>query len=41
MVGYPGEFSTPTEGLTTVKMHVNSVIYNIIYRYMCMDVRDL
>ena len=36
---YPVEVSTPTVDLTTVKIHVNSVTFHIIYRYMCMDVR--
>ena len=40
LVDYPVEVSTPTADLTTVKMHVNSVISDIIYRYMCVDVKD-
>ena len=39
MVDYHREVSTPTSYLTTFKIHVNSVIYNMIYRYMYMDVR--
>ena len=34
---YHGEFSTPTADMTTVKIHVNSVISDIISRYMYMD----
>ena len=39
LVAYPREFITPTVDLNTVKMHVNSVISEIIYRYMFMDVK--
>ena len=39
LLDYPGEVSTPTSDLTTMKLHVNSTISNIISRYMCMDVK--
>ena len=31
LMEYPGEVSPPVEDLTTVKLHVNSIISNIIY----------
>ena len=40
LVEYPGEVITPTADLTTVKIHVNSVISDIISWYVCMDVKD-
>ena len=36
---YPGEFSTPTSDLTTMKLHVNSAISDAKSIYMCMDVK--
>ena len=36
---YPGEVSNPTADLTTGKLHVNSVMSDIITHYMCMDVK--
>ena len=41
LVDHPGEVSTPKLDLTTVKMHVNSAIFDIKFWYMCMDVKDL
>ena len=35
---YPGEVSTPTSDLPTVKIHVNCVISDIIFQDMCMYV---
>ena len=39
LIDYPGEFSTPTSDLTTMKLHVNSAISDIKSRYMRMDVK--
>ena len=39
LIDYTGEFSTPTSDLTTMKMHVNSVISEIKSQYMFMDVK--
>ena len=36
---YPGEVSTPTADLTTMKLHVNSAISEVKSRYMCMEVK--
>ena len=41
ILDYPGEVIIPTADLTTVKIRVNRPIYDIISRYMCMDVKDL
>ena len=41
MIDYPGEVSTSTSDLTTMKLHVNSAISDIKLRYMCMDVKDI
>ena len=39
LIDYPGEVSTPTSDLTTMKLHVNSAISDVKSRYMCMDVK--
>ena len=39
LIYYPGEISTPTSDLTTMKLHVNSAIFDIKSRDMCMDVK--
>ena len=36
---YPGDVSTPTSDLTTMKLHLNSTISDVKSRYMCMYVR--
>ena len=36
IIDYPGEVSTPTSDITTMKLHVNSAISYIKSRYMCM-----
>ena len=41
LIDYPGEVSTPTSDLDTMKLHVNSTISDVTSRYMCMDVNDL
>ena len=41
LIYYPEEASTPKLYLTTMKLHVNSAIYDIKSRYMCMDVKYL
>ena len=38
-IEYPREVSTPTSDLTTMQIHVNSVISNIKSWYMFMDIR--
>ena len=38
LLDYPGEVSTPTSDLNTMKLHVNSAILYVTSRYMCMDV---
>ena len=40
MIDYPGEVSTPTSDLTTMKIHINSSISDVKSRYICMDVKD-
>jgi len=40
LVDYPGNVSTPTADITTIKTHWNSVISEPKARYMCMDVKD-
>jgi hypothetical protein len=40
LVDYPGNVSTPTADVTTIKTHWNSVISDTKSRYMCMDVKD-
>ena len=39
LIGYPGEVSTPTSGLATMKLYFNSVISDVESRYICMDVK--
>ena len=39
LIDYPGEVSTPTSYLTTMKLHVNSAISEVKSRYLCMDVK--
>ena len=41
LIDYPGEFSTPTSDLTTMKLHVNSAISDVKSRYMCTDVKKI
>ena len=36
---YPGDVSTPTSDLNTMKLHLNSTISDVKSRYMCMYVR--
>ena len=38
IIDYPGELSTPTSDLTTMKLHVNSTISDIKSIYIFMDV---
>ena len=40
LLDYPGEVSTPTSDLTTMKIHVKRTILDVTSRYMCMDVKD-
>ena len=40
MINYPGEVSTPTSDLITMKLHIDSSISDTKSRYMCMDVND-
>ena len=40
MIYYPGEVSTLTSYLTTMKTHINSAMSDFKSRYVCMDVRD-
>ena len=40
MIDYPGEFSTQTSDLTTIKLYVNSIISDVKSRYMCMEIND-
>ena len=37
LIDYPGEISTPTSDLTTMKLHINSAISDVKSRYVCMD----
>ena len=39
LIDYLGEVSTPTSELTTMKLHVNSVISDVKSRYMWMDIK--
>ena len=36
---HPGEISTPTSDLTKVKLYVNSIISDIISRYVYMGIK--
>ena len=38
LIYYPGEVSTPTSDLITIKLHINSAILDVKSRYICMDV---
>ena len=38
LMDYPGEVSTTTSDLNTMKIHINSSISDVKSRYMCMDV---
>ena len=38
IIDYPGEFSTPTSYLITMKLYVNSAISEKKSRYLCMDI---
>ena len=40
LIDYPGDVSTPTSYLTTMKLHFNRAISDVKSRYMCMDVKD-
>ena len=39
LIDYPGEVSTPTSDLTTIKIRVNSAISDVKSRYMRMEVK--
>ena len=39
LIDYPGEVSTPTSDLTTMKLHINSAISDVKSRYMFMYVK--
>ena len=39
LIDYPGEVSTPTSDLPTMKLHVNSAISDVKSIYMCIDVK--
>ena len=39
MVDCPGEVSTSTSDLTTLKLHINSAISDVKSRYIRMDVK--
>ena len=39
LIDYPGDVSTPTSELTTMKLHINSAISDVKATYMCMDVK--
>ena len=39
IIDYPGDVSTTTSDLTTIKIHVNSAISYIKARYVCMEVK--
>ena len=41
LIDYPGEVSTPTSDLTTMKLHVNIAISDVKLKYICMGVKDL
>ena len=41
LIDYPGEVSTPTSDLTTMKLHVNIAISDVKLKYICMDVKYL
>ena len=40
LIYHPGEVSTPTSELTTMKLHINSAISAFKSTYMCMEVND-
>ena len=39
LIDYPGDVSTPTPDLTTMKLHVNKTISEVKARYICMGVK--
>ena len=39
LIYYPGEVSTPTSDLTTMKLHVNRAISDIKSNYICMGIK--
>ena len=39
IIDYPGDVSTPTSYLTTMKLYVNSAISDVKLSYMCMYVK--
>ena len=39
LIDYPGEVSTQTSDLNTMKLHVNSTTSDVTSRYTCMDVK--
>ena len=40
LIDYPGELSTITSDLTTMRLHINSFVSYVKSRYMCMYVND-
>ena len=40
MIDSPGEVSTPTSYLATMKLHINSAISDVKSRYVYIDVKD-
>ena len=40
LVDYPGNTSTPTAGIITIKTHWNSVVSKLKYKYCTIDIKD-
>ena len=40
-INYPGVVATPTAELQTVKLHLNSVIFDVKASYMTVDIKNL
>ena len=39
-MNYPGDYGTPTVGLTTVKLTSNSIVSTINAKFMTIDIKD-
>ena len=41
LIDYPGDKLTPTTEITTIKMHINSVVSTPKAKYLCTDVHNI
>ena len=40
LIDHPGDVSTPTSDLTTIKININSAISDVKSSYICMKTKD-